>query len=153
MNPLVEPALPDPQSKPEQASTAPLALPHRPPRGAGARAAQTSRLFQPSTCRHCHHITLHGITAEGLSTHLDPTPLNTHTEAAALIAGRMTWHMTRNMETCWRSPSKITWRPAGNHADYAAFAEHECGNPIPATISSWAWGPHAPTPTSEEPGF
>lgn len=118
-----------------------------------ARSTRTTQKFQPSTCRHCHHITLHGITAEGLSTHLDPTPLNTHTEAQSLIADRATWHMTRNMETCWRSSTKITWWPAGNHPNYAVFAEHQCGNPIPATISSWAWGPHAPAPTSEEPEF
>jgi hypothetical protein len=63
--------------------------------------------------------------------------------------------MTRNLEVIWRSGTRITYHPAGNHQDYAAFAEHSCGNPTPATISSWAWGPHAPTVTSDdkEPRF
>jgi hypothetical protein len=63
--------------------------------------------------------------------------------------------MSRNLEVIWRSGTRITYHPAGNHQNYAAFAEHSCGNPTPATISSWAWGPHAPTDTSDdkEPRF
>ena len=141
------------RSKPEQAATAAIAPDVRRPRRAAVGAARTTHRFRPTTCPRCHSVTLHGIAAEGLTVHLDPTPLDPTTEASSLVAGRATWHMTRDLEVCWRTASKITHRPAGNHTDLAVFAEHACHNPIPATISGWAWGPHAPAPTSEEPGF
>jgi len=115
--------------------------------------SRTTHRFRPTTCPRCHSVTMHGIAAEGLTVHLDPTPLYPTTEASSLVVGRATWHMTRDLEVVWRTASKITHRPAGNHTDLAVFAEHACHNPIPATISGWAWGPHAPAPTSEEPGF
>lgn len=117
------------------------------------RKTTTSHRFQPTTCHHCHAVTLHGIAAEGLTIHLDPTPLDATTEAQALIAGHATWHMTPDLEVCWRTNGKIRYWPATNTREYAVFADHVCGQPIPATISSWAWEPHAPTPISEEPPF
>ena len=112
-----------------------------------------SHKFQPSTCPQCNQVSLYGMVAEGHLVHLDPTPLDATTEVSALLDGRVTWHMTRDLEVCWRTGSKITYRPAGNHTDYAVFAEHRCHQPIPASISSWAWGPHAPAITPEEPQF
>lgn len=129
------------------ASAAPRA---RRPRRAAAGAG---RKFQPATCPQCHTVTLHGVAAEGLTIHLDPTPLTTTTEAQAILAGRATWHMTPNLEACWRTSSKIRHWPAANTREHAVFADHVCDQPIPATISSWAWGPHAPAPISEEPPF
>ena len=112
-----------------------------------------SHKFQPSTCPRCSEITLCGMVAEGYLAHLDPTPLDDASEARALAAGQVTWHMTTDREVTWRTSTKIAYRPAGNHRDYAVFAEHRCHQPIPASISSWAWGPHAPAITPEGPQF
>lgn len=119
------------------------AVPHYRVRDAGP--SQTTKTFKPANCPTCHTITLHGITAEGLTTRLDPTPLTPQTEAAALAAGRHTYHLTRNREATWRSAFRITTQPAGNHPDYAALAIHACHQPIPPTINAWCWTP-TPTP-------
>jgi len=113
----------------------------------------TRSRFTPSTCSRCRAITLHGIVAEGLATHLDPTPLDATEEARALVAGRTTWHVTRDLEACWRTASKIRHRPAGNYADLAILATHVCAEPIPTTIIRWAWAPPPRQAITEEPMF
>jgi hypothetical protein len=118
--------------------------------GPGGRG--TGRAFHPTICPRCSSITLAGI-AEGLTIHLDPTPLNATSEAASLVAGRSTWHMTSDREVCWRTASKVAYWPAGNYLTYAVFARHQCHAPITVTITGWCWVRSAATPIPEEPGF
>ena len=143
-----------PRSTSEHTSTVHTAPTSRRPIRAGDGAHPLGTKFNPSTCHRCHAITLAGYAAEGVLIHLDPTPLNITTEIDVLRAGRRSWHMTRNLEVIWRSGTRITYQPAGNHRDYAAFAEHGCGHRTPVTISAWSWAQHAPSLShSKEPGF
>jgi len=115
----------------------------------GARLAET---FKPTTCDRCHQIVLAGI-AEALPVRLDPNPLDQTAEVAALIAGRMTWQMNRRREVWWRSSAKIAAHPAGDHREYAVFADHDCDIPIRSALTTWQWDKPAAAPAPKEPAF
>jgi hypothetical protein len=108
--------------------------------------------FKPTTCDRCHQIVLAGI-AEALPVRLDPTPLDQTSEVAALIAGRMTWQMNRRREVWWRSSSKIAAHPAGDHLEYAVFADHDCDFLIRSTLTTWQWDKPTAAPAPKEPAF
>ena len=115
----------------------------------GGKFAET---FKPTTCDRCHQIVLVGI-AEALPVRLDPNPLDQTAEVAALIAGRMTWQMNRRREVWWRSAAKIAAHPAGDHLEYAVFADHDCDFLIRSTLTTWQWDKPTAAPAPKEPAF
>jgi hypothetical protein len=140
------------RSTSEHVSTAHNAPVLRRPERAEYGARPLAETFKPTTCHRCHHIVLAGI-AEALPIRLDPNPLNQPAEVAALIAGRMTWQMNRRREVWWRSSSKIAAHPAGDHLEYAVFADHDCDFPISPTLTTWRWDKPAAAAASKEPAF
>jgi hypothetical protein len=116
------------------------------------RIQPLAETFKPTTCDRCHQIVLAGI-AEALPIRLDPNPLDQTTEVAALIAGRMTWQMNRRREVWWRCSGKIAAHPAGDHRDYAVFADHDCDFLIRSTLTTWQWDKPTAAPAPKEPAF
>lgn len=95
----------------------------------------------PQTCRHCR-VSVLGALVDGLPTRVDPTLINSLTEAVALIGGRWTYRI---------SPYSYLVRRTGTarEGDHVV-ADHVCGAPLPGVgIRSMKTSPY----TDENPPF
>lgn len=91
---------------------------------------------QPNTCPRCHQPTL-TFTSRGLTTHLNPTPLDTPHQAAAILTKTTLYAITttnpyRPPIAQWINPrlraQRLTGTPTSNldHPGHPTHGEHRC---------------------------